>query len=512
MTVQQQQKRASAARWEVDNPVLADGEIGVVSPTGRMKVGDGLTAWNDLPYSAPAVDAVQIAVAEAAEIYVTQQAAGAYLSLSGANAQYLPAAVTEPLPLLTVETVGRAPIADRENYINATYTWQTFGTTGATASVTGRLRGRGNSSWELSPKKSFRVKTDTDFQFWQAIQPSKEWVFLATPFDPSMLRNDLFYEIARRVGGMDFVPYFDMAEIVVNGEYFGVYMIGQNVEISEGRVPGPRVSGTTGLGLTGTYLLEGAAQADAEDVFFLTPRGLRIVFDQPSGSNATQAAYITDWISDFEDVLFDDDVWLDPVNGYRSKVSMPSFIGWWFANEITYNYDSIFGFVGDTLNGNSIKMYKTRDTATELGKLHLGPAWDGDSTLGLNVPAAINRPYQLAFPESPSEWQTRQGLWLTRMCQDLEFYSLARETFYSLYDNLTDSGTDIEQWLYARGRKIAAARARNHVLWSDSIPSISNSAWRTEVRQMVEWQQARLEWIKVQFDSGFPISLPGAVG
>lgn len=53
-----QQKRGTAADWTDANPVLAEGEIGAVLDTGRFKIGDGTTAWNDLPYpiTSPVID------------------------------------------------------------------------------------------------------------------------------------------------------------------------------------------------------------------------------------------------------------------------------------------------------------------------------------------------------------------------------------------------------------------------------------------------------------------------
>lgn len=38
------------AAWMVKNPVLLPGEIGFNSATGRMKVGDGVSRWSELPY------------------------------------------------------------------------------------------------------------------------------------------------------------------------------------------------------------------------------------------------------------------------------------------------------------------------------------------------------------------------------------------------------------------------------------------------------------------------------
>ena len=50
-----QLRRDSALGWSTNNPILASGEIGIkLSPTPAQivlfKVGDGITAWNSLPY------------------------------------------------------------------------------------------------------------------------------------------------------------------------------------------------------------------------------------------------------------------------------------------------------------------------------------------------------------------------------------------------------------------------------------------------------------------------------
>ena len=36
--------------WAAANPVLYKGERGIDSTEGKEKVGDGVTAWNDLPW------------------------------------------------------------------------------------------------------------------------------------------------------------------------------------------------------------------------------------------------------------------------------------------------------------------------------------------------------------------------------------------------------------------------------------------------------------------------------
>lgn len=43
-------RRDTAANWVSTNPVLASGEAGFESDTGKLKIGDGTTAWSSVGY------------------------------------------------------------------------------------------------------------------------------------------------------------------------------------------------------------------------------------------------------------------------------------------------------------------------------------------------------------------------------------------------------------------------------------------------------------------------------
>lgn len=45
-----QLRRGYEAAWKKNNPVLAQGEPGFVIDKNALKIGDGVTAWNDLDY------------------------------------------------------------------------------------------------------------------------------------------------------------------------------------------------------------------------------------------------------------------------------------------------------------------------------------------------------------------------------------------------------------------------------------------------------------------------------
>lgn len=46
--------------WKTANPVLLKNEIGFETETGRAKIGDGVTAWNDLEYMYSNIDNSEI--------------------------------------------------------------------------------------------------------------------------------------------------------------------------------------------------------------------------------------------------------------------------------------------------------------------------------------------------------------------------------------------------------------------------------------------------------------------
>lgn len=48
MATRMLQRRGTTAEWVADNPILGDGEIGYDRTTKIIKMGDGVTAWEDL--------------------------------------------------------------------------------------------------------------------------------------------------------------------------------------------------------------------------------------------------------------------------------------------------------------------------------------------------------------------------------------------------------------------------------------------------------------------------------
>ena len=80
-----QLRRDSALGWSTNNPVLASGEIGIeLSPTPAQivlfKLGDGITAWNSLPYQNEAFPGATLGATLGANTFTGQQYAPSFAS------------------------------------------------------------------------------------------------------------------------------------------------------------------------------------------------------------------------------------------------------------------------------------------------------------------------------------------------------------------------------------------------------------------------------------------------
>lgn len=74
-----QLRRGTASQWTAANPVLATGEPGYESDTGKFKIGNGSTAWTSLSY------ATSTNLDSLTDVVITSVANGQTLQYNGSN-------------------------------------------------------------------------------------------------------------------------------------------------------------------------------------------------------------------------------------------------------------------------------------------------------------------------------------------------------------------------------------------------------------------------------------------
>lgn len=350
-------------------------------------------------------------------------------------------------PIFSITTAHGTFPQDTTNYVNCLYSLT--GAPGQDAVyATGKVRGRGNNTWG-QPKKPFRVKLDDSTPL-LGMPTNKDWALLANYNDPAALSTGLAFKLGTLAPGLPWTPRYGFVDLYFNGEYLGNYQLAETVEAGVSRVNVAKASGTTGLALTGTYLLELGIDTDQDKAYYQTTQGVGVNADDPDGSNATQWAYITDWIQDFEDVLYGSG-FADPTTGFRAYVDVPSFIDWYLIEEFASNVEGGFA--------SSCKVYKTRDSLAQdgvtvvPGKLVMGPLWDFDRSFG--------------SPESgpPTGYRVRPGAkWLDRMFADPAFSSEAAARWATLKAAITAAG-GMNKIIDRATARIAAAQLRDAARW-----------------------------------------------
>ena len=242
------------------------------------------------------------------------------------------------------------------------------------------LRYRGNSTYNDSRKKAYSLRTLEqplrkcyNKQKVEILGMGKDdnWALLAPYSDKSMMRDLLAFEISRP--WMEFVPEGRYCELILDGTYYGVYILCEVVSRGKFRLnldnPGPR-----GDKLTGGYLLE--VDCDDEQTYTskyppvtadgkpLSDRHIRIQYKHPDYEDLSTAQlnYIHGRIDQMEQAL--------AAGNYNSVIDVMSFIDYQIAMEMGHNVD------GYRLSG---KFYKRRDIADPRFKMVV---WDMNQAYG----------------------------------------------------------------------------------------------------------------------------------
>ena len=148
------------------------------------------------------------------------------------------------LPVLYIQTENKAPITSKDYYLNATYYLDAIGLEGyesigsASAPLTMEIKGRGNYSWTGFDKKPYRIKL-ADKQPLLGMKKSKHFALLAHADDSNdrkgFMRNAVGFELSRMIG-MTYTPDARPLEVVLNGDYIGLYFLTEHIRVDKDRV------------------------------------------------------------------------------------------------------------------------------------------------------------------------------------------------------------------------------------------------------------------------------------
>ena len=304
------------------------------------------------------------------------------------------------VPTVYIETENRQAITSKEAYIKCSFIYVDGDQTKRYDST--QIRGRGNSSWWNSNKKSYRVKFEKKQRLLgDDFANARSWTLLANHGDKTMIRNALTYDLGRFMG-IKFCPAAKFIDLYMNGSYSGTYQISDQVQVHKKRVEVDENNG---------WLLEVVNENSKEEPLITSTRyGIMYNIKNPEheGLTVNKRIAIGQWIQHFEEALASND-FCDPIKGYRAYIDEEDLINWYVGAELTGNIDALY----------SIYMYKDGDD----DKMHFGPLWDLDlgydnsseRSLLRNMEAYLglwNRPFEKIIQRM---WEDP---WFAKACND----------------------------------------------------------------------------------------------
>jgi len=357
---------------------------------------------------------------------------------------------------------------------------------------------RGSSSQSF-PKKAYALETQDSIGNNNNVSllgmpVENDWILYAPYSDKSLMRNFLTFDLGRKMG--NYSPRTVYCELVVDGDYRGVYILMEKIKRDNDRVDIAKldIDDLAGDSLTGGYIIKIDKYTGTGGTDWLSdfpsigggPKYIQYHYPEASVMLPQQMDYIQAFVDSFEYALAGPD-FTDSIIGYSKYIDVASFIDLYIINELSRNID------GYRL---STYMYKDRDNNG--GKLTMGPFWDynlafgnanycsGDMTSGWEVDGACgdvgNNPFWFQRLLDDPDYQNR----LKCRWEYLRDRSLHQDSLFNFIDSValyldSSSARNFQKW-----------NILGNYVWPNAH---IGSTYQEELDYLKNWIGERLVWI-----------------
>jgi len=315
------------------------------------------------------------------------------------------------LPVISIDTEMNQAVLSKEDYVNCdisiSNTEAQFSFEGSSA----RIKRRGNSTY-ANEKPPYKIKFDEKIGLFGG-EEAKEWTLIANHMDYSLMRNYIAYELGAELENLDTTTKTRYAELYLNGEYLGLYLVCEQVEAGKGRVDISEELDTTDTG----YLIELDARAPSEGVemqdYFVANDGNNYAIKSPDTEEDEFTVGHVEFIRDYVNsalAALDSKDW----NSVCGLIDIESFVDGYILDEIMHTVDVGFS-----------SFYIHKDAG---GKLVRGPIWDYDLSCGNTVALNANDPQ--------SFYARTNNVWYSKLLEYTEFSQLVAERLDEKGDSL----------------------------------------------------------------------------
>ena len=384
------------------------------------------------------------------------------------------------LPVLYIQTENKEPITSKDYYLNATYYLDAIGLEGdesigsASAPLTMEIKGRGNYSWTGFDKKPYRIKL-ADKQPLLGMKKSKHFALLAHADDSNdrkgFMRNAVGFELSRMIG-MTYTPDARPLEVVLNGDYIGLYFLTEHIRVDKDRVNivEQEDEETDNEKITGGWLVE-IDNYDDDPHITIKEGGkttMWITYKTPEVLSPQQEQYLIEQMKLIDNLVYGDknseELW--------NYLDMDALAKFYIVQELTDNYESFHG---------SCYLHK------ELGeneKWYFGPVWDFGSS--------FNRD-KSQYMYQGDVWHNH---WIPEICKFPAFMNRVKEIWNEFYNG---DYNNIYNFIDTHENLIAQATVKDKERWSQYHGSQTIG---TYIERTTNVLRKNAEWLNDQWKEG----------
>lgn len=347
-----------------------------------------------------------------------------------------------------------------------------------------QIKARGNWTRIGFSKKPFKIKLDKK-QNMLGLTPekSKHYALLAHADDNfGYLRNFTTFKLGEKIG-LPWTPAIQPVELVINGDYRGLYFLTESVRVGDGRIliqeQDDNVSDPALV--SGGYVVEldnyyEENQIRMEEKSCATSwqnlDELRITYDTPEAYSELQKRFVTDQFSAINDAIGrnSDVTW--------SYLDLDDAVRYYLVQEIVSHVEAFHG-----------STYLYRDNG-ENQKWHFSPLWDaGNAFNGFTDDFLYNcDPFG--------------NTWIPSLRENDMFNQKLKETWlWFMANNYSEIFSDIEEY----ASHIQAGAIADHRRWKNEPhpgggqPVADNTDMKGKLQQVESHLEAKVKWLKTQF-------------
>ena len=381
------------------------------------------------------------------------------------------------LPVLHIQTENNAPIVSKDDYIPATYYLDALNLAGyesiasAQAPLTMEIKGRGNYTWKDFDKKPYRIKL-SDKQPLLGMKKSKHFALLAHADDSkAFMRNAVGFELGRLLN-MAWTPVAKPVEVMLNGEYIGLYFLTETIRVDKDRVNIVEQEDmiTDSEGITGGWLVEIDNYRDDPHVVIKEgdSRHTDMVFTYktPEQLSNEQKQFLVAEMERINQLVYgdknSDELW--------QYLDIDALARFYIVQEVMDNYESFHG---------SCYLYREKG---EGEKWHFGPVWDFGSS--------FNRDKQQLLFEG-DVWHNH---WIPEICKFPAFAQYVKTLWNPFYAGVFGN---IYAYVEQQQALIASAVQADYQRW----PQYGNKDFANRVKKVQERLQKNSAWLNTKWNA-----------